>query len=72
MQSLEISTTANKVLISIDRKKANKEFLLNLLNSLRIEYLAEKVDFDESIEKLGEEIKKEWWKENKKKYLNGK
>lgn len=72
MQSLKISTTANKVLISIDRKKANKEFLLNLLNSLRIEYLAEKVDFDESIEKLGEEIKKEWWKENKKKYLNGK
>ena len=72
MQSLEITTTANKVLISIDRKKANKEFLLKLLNSLQLEYLAEKVNFDKSIEKLGEEIKNEWWKANKKKYLNGK
>ena len=72
MKTFEIQNTTNKVLISIDKTSVNKDFLLNFLENLRMEYLAEEIDFDETIEELGEEIKRNWWQENKERYLNGK
>jgi hypothetical protein len=39
---------------------------------LRTEYLAQKIDFDETIEELGTEIKHSWWQHNKAKYIQEK
>ncbi len=70
MQNIELETTDNKFLISIDKDSVDKEFLLNLIEKIRLEYLANKVNFDESIEDLGEEIKADWWQKNKSKFIN--
>ncbi len=69
MQAINVETTADRFLISIDKKLVSKEMLLTMLNQFRLEYLAQQVDFDESIEELGEEIKASWWQQNKERIL---
>ena len=71
MQAINVETTADRFLISIDKNLVTKEMLLRLLNQLRQESLAQRVDFDESIEDLGEEIKDSWWQQNKVRLLQG-
>ena len=71
MQAINVETTADRFLISIDKNLVTKEMLLRLLNQLRQESLAQRVDFDESIEDLGEEIKDSWWQQNKERLLQG-
>ncbi len=69
MQAIDLQTTNDKFLISIDKNSIDKEFLLNLIEKIRLEYLVRKVDFDEIIEDLGEEIKADWWQKNKDKFI---
>ena len=71
MQAINVETTADRFLISIDKNLVTKEMLLKLLNQLRLESLAQRVDFDESIEALGEEVKDSWWQQNKERLLQG-
>ncbi len=54
MQAIDLQTTEDKFLISIDKNLVDKEFLLNLIEKIRLEYLVRKADFDETIEDLGE------------------
>ncbi len=69
MQAIDIQTTDDKFLISIDKNLVDKEFLFDLIEKIRLESLIRKVDFDESIEDLGEEIKADWWKKNKDRFI---
>ena len=72
MEALHVETTEDRFLISIDKRSIDKQYLFYLLDKFRLEYLARKVDFDASIVDLGEEIKSNWWKENKEWFLNRK
>ena len=69
MQAIDLQTTNDKFLISIDKNLVDKEFLLDLIEKIRLESLVRKVDFDESIEDLGEEIKADWWQKNKDRFI---
>jgi hypothetical protein len=69
-QAISLQDTGERYLISIDKKMVEQEMLLKLLNRLRVEYLTKKADFDDDIEKLGEEIKVSWWANNKDRFLN--
>lgn len=71
MQAINVETALDRFLISIDRNLVTKEMLQRLLNQLRLEYLAQRVNFDESIEEFGEEIKASWWQQNKERLLQG-
>ena len=70
MQVIDLQTASDKFLISIDKRLVGKELLLNLVEKIRLEYLAQKVDFDESVEELGEEIKDDWWQKNKSRFVD--
>lgn len=70
MTGIQLNTQNDKYLISIDKSMFDKEWLVKLLENLRVEELAHKFDFDESIETLGEEIKADWWEKNKKRFIN--
>lgn len=70
MSAIQLTTTNERFLISVNRGSIKREVLLRLLEQLRIEMLAEKVAFDESIEELGEEIVANWWDKNKERYLS--
>ncbi len=69
MKSITIDSSDERFIISIDKKLINKDLLLQFVDNLRLEFLARKVDFDKEIEDLGEEIKENWWKENKDKFI---
>jgi len=69
MSALQLTTTTDRFLISMDRSVIKREALLRLLELFRLELLAGKVDFDPSIEELGEEIVADWWNKNKESYL---
>ncbi len=69
MNPIQITTENDRYLISLDKSSFDKKALVSLLERLRIEFLANQVDFDESIEEFGENIKEQWWKKNKKNFL---
>jgi hypothetical protein len=70
MTGIQLNTQKDKYLISIDKSMFDKAWLLKLLENLRVEELAHKFDFDESIETLGEDIKADWWAKNKNRFIN--
>lgn len=71
MKAFTIDASDDKFIISIDKKSISKDTLLRLLDDLRLEAIAESVNFDDEIEKLGEEIKGEWWAMNKDRFIPG-
>jgi len=69
LQALTLETTDTQFLISIDKSCMEQDFLIRLMNRIRLEYLAKKVDFTENLELLGEDIKTNWWEKNKTRLL---
>ena len=70
MSRVNIESTKDEYLIRIDKTLVDKAYVHQLLNLLQVEELAQRVDFDDSIIDLGEEIKTGWWKHNKDRFIN--
>lgn len=70
MSALQLKTTDDFFLISVDRKALPQEQILRILELFRLEMLAHKVDIGPEIEGLGDEIADYWWKKNKDNYLS--
>ncbi|HAK88870.1 MAG: hypothetical protein A2X55_11625 [Nitrospirae bacterium GWB2_47_37] len=69
MEALEIKSTKDRMIISIDKSSIDSDYIIELMDRLKTETLAKKVDFSKGILKLADEIKKKWWKENKDEFL---
>ena len=69
MTPLSLETTADRYIISIDKNTLDTDFVIQLIERLRMEQPARKIDFDEDIEELGKVIKARWWRENKSRLL---
>jgi len=65
MQSMTIETTSDKVLITLDKKYFNQDAIIAMVKLIEIETMAQEVNFDPDIAKLGEDIKRQCWQENK-------
>ena len=70
MSAISFQTSNNKFLITIDKGLVDKDVILRLVENLRIEFLAQKVDIDPKVLEIGEEIKQSWWEKNKERLLN--
>ncbi|CCH02142.1 hypothetical protein FAES_4142 [Fibrella aestuarina BUZ 2] len=70
MNAVTLETQDDRFLISIDRDYVDQEFLINLVERIKLEHLVRKAGFDESIEELGEQIKADWWAANRDRFLN--
>jgi hypothetical protein len=68
METIHIQSEKDRVVITIDKQAINQDFLLDLLERLEIQRLIQQADFDESIETLGQDIKANWWRENKHRF----
>ncbi len=69
MEAVKLETQDDRFLISIDRNYVNQEFIIRLIEKIKLEHLVQKADFDESIEELGQNIKTTWWDKNKDRLL---
>ncbi|MCK6623143.1 MAG: hypothetical protein HUU32_16570 [Calditrichaceae bacterium] len=69
MEALEIKSFDDKIVITISKRSVDPDFVVNLLNYLRIEELIRKADFKKDILQIGKEIQKDWWEKNKERFL---
>ena len=69
MNAIEVQTSLDRYIISIDKSLMDKDILFSFLERLKLEELARKVNFDESILEIGEEINVNWWKNNKSRFI---
>jgi hypothetical protein len=69
MEAFAVSRTGDKIQVTLDARHFNEDAVTQLLNRFYIEYLAQRVNFGEDIETLGEEIKRDWWQQNKERIL---
>lgn len=65
MEAVEIKKEAGRYIVSIDENQMDKLNLEKILNRVWIQYMVEKAEFDASILELGEEMKADWWQQNK-------
>ena len=72
MNAVTLETQDDRFLISIGRDYVDQEFLIKLVERIKLEHLVREAAFDESIEALGEQIKADWWDRNKERLLNRK
>ncbi len=69
MTAFQVQHNAESVQVTFDKKYFSADELLKLLNFLRVEFLAKKINFGEDIEALGKEIKEDWWLKNKHRFI---
>lgn len=71
MAVIDLETTSQKYLISIDRELMDSETFYAFFEHLRVEFLAQKMKTNETdLLALGEEIKQSWWQNNQTKILS--
>ncbi|RYC71566.1 MULTISPECIES: hypothetical protein [Spirosoma] len=70
MTRIQLDTQPDKYLISIDRSAVDRQWLVQLIERLRLEELAGQFNFGEDVEALGEQIKADWWAKNKSRFIN--
>lgn len=71
MLGLTVNDTKEKIIFTIDKSNFTEEVLVKLMKIARLEYLIKKAGFNESILVIDEEIKENWWNENRKEFLKG-
>ena len=70
MEGLTVENTNDKLVLSINKENFSESVLLEIMKVARIEFLIEKAKFAENITAIGNDIKANWWNENKTQYLN--
>lgn len=70
MSHIQLENYPDKYLITLDKAAFDREWVVELIEKLRIEDLARQLDFDESVEVIGEQIKADWWAKNKSRFIN--
>lgn len=69
MEILTIDSQKDRYIISIEKEAFDKDFLLDILEKLKAEALAKKMNIGDDISELANEIKRDWWERNKGKFI---
>jgi len=70
MDAISFKSTKQQLVITIDKKAMGQDFMLKFIEFMEIERLVRKLNFDESLLEVGEEIVQSWWDTNKDRLLN--
>jgi hypothetical protein len=69
MENLVIENKKNQLILKLNKKGFNKEYLISLVKRLQVEELAQKSNFNSDILSIAEQINQEWWDNNKDNFL---
>jgi len=69
MKTIEIQDLEDEYVIRIEKNVIDKAYLSRILERLELEYLIKKAAFDERLIALGEEMKQDWWENNRDRIL---
>ncbi len=68
---IQFQSNATSFILSIDKTAVDMPTMLKVMELLKIESLIKKVDFDKLLLVIAEELKSNWWAENREDYLKG-
>lgn len=71
MQNIIIENNEDQMILKLNKKAFNKEYLLSLVKRLQVEEFVEEANFDSEIMKIAEKIDQEWWDKNGDEFLKG-
>jgi hypothetical protein len=69
MKGIEINSDNNQIHISLDKNIFSLNVVTNILNTFSIENLAYKAETDATILDFTNQLKQDWWQNNKDAYL---
>jgi hypothetical protein len=69
MTGLDIENTTNTLVLTIDKHNFSETVYLKAVEIIHLQYLVTKAAFDESVLDIDEEMKENWWNENKDRIL---
>lgn len=70
MENFEIDNIGDQMILKLNKKGFDKNYLIALVKRLQMESLAQKSRFDAEILNIAEEINQDWWNENREAFLN--
>lgn len=69
MENLVIENKGNEMILKLNKKGFDENYLINLVKRLQIESLAQKSKFSSSIMPIAEQINQDWWSNNGEGFL---
>ena len=70
MDNLIIENKGDQMILTLNKKAFDKNYLISLIKRLRLESFAQKANFDSSILNIAGQINQDWWDANGEKFLN--
>jgi len=71
MKNLVIENKGDQMILKINRKGFDENYLISLLKRLQVEELAQKSDYNSDILTIAEQINQDWWDKNGENFLKG-
>ncbi|MDP2337590.1 MAG: hypothetical protein Q8N05_14320 [Bacteroidota bacterium] len=69
MDNLIIENKGDQMVLKLNKKGFDENYLISLIKRLQVESLAQKSGFNSSILSIAEQINQDWWDENGEKFL---
>lgn len=71
MKNLVVENKGNQMILKINKKGFDENYLIALLKRLQVEELAKKSNFDSEILNTAEQINQDWWDKHGEEFLKG-
>ena len=71
MENLVIENKGGQIILRLNKKGFDENYLISLVKRLQMESLAQKSGFNSSILGVAEQINQDWWNENEESFLKG-
>lgn len=69
MKNLIIENKGDQMILKLNKKGFDENYLISLVKRLQMESLAQKSGFNSSILGVAEQINQDWWNENGEEFL---
>ena len=69
MENLIIENKGDQIILKLNRKGFDENYLISLVKRLQVENLAEKSKFKTDILTIAKQINKDWWEVNGESFL---
>ncbi|MCF8460495.1 MAG: hypothetical protein K9G46_07210 [Flavobacteriales bacterium] len=69
MRNLTIATKGDKMILTLNRKGFDPNYIIALIKRLKLEELAQRSGFSDSVSAIAEDLDQQWWDENAESFL---
>ena len=71
MKNLVIENVDNEMILRLDKRSFDSDYLVSLVKRLQIEQLTYKANLTDDILQEAEKINQDWWDKNREDFLKG-